>query len=60
MIKVSVLIPVYKVEQYIEQCLRSVLKNSIIHECEVIIVDDCSPDKSMEVVHRVLADFPAM
>lgn len=60
MIKVSILIPVYKVEQYIEQCLRSLFANTIIHECEVIIVDDCSPDKSMEVVHRVLADFPAM
>ena len=60
MIKVSILIPVYKVEQYIEQCLRSLFVNTIIHECEVIIVDDCSPDKSMEVVHRVLADFPVM
>ena len=57
---ISILIPVYKVEQYIEQCLRSLFANTIIHECEVIIVDDCSPDKSMEVVHRVLADFPAM
>ena len=58
--KISVLVPVYKVEQYIEQCLRSLLSNTIIKECEVIVVDDCSPDKSMEVVHHVLKDFLAM
>ncbi|MBQ8384860.1 MAG: glycosyltransferase family 2 protein [Spirochaetaceae bacterium] len=58
--KVSVLVPVYRVERYIEQCLRSLLSNTIINDCEVILVDDCSPDKSMEVVIRVLKDFPAM
>ncbi len=58
--KISVLIPVYKVEQYIEQCLRSLLSNTIIQECEVIIVDDRSPDKSMQVVRRVLEEFPAL
>ncbi|MCI6663721.1 MAG: glycosyltransferase [Spirochaetia bacterium] len=57
---ISILIPVYKVEQYIEQCLRSLLSNTIIKECEVIVVDDCSPDRSMEVVHHVLEDFPAL
>ena len=57
---ISILIPVYRVERYIEQCLRSLLSNTIINDCEVILVDDCSPDKSMEVVHRVLKDFPAM
>ena len=58
--KISVLVPVYKVEQYIEQCLRSLLSNTIINDCEVIVVDDCSPDRSMEVVHHVLEDFPAL
>ncbi len=58
--KISILIPVYKVERYIEQCLRSLLSNTIIQECEIIIVDDCSPDKSMEVVRRVLEEFPAL
>lgn len=57
---VSVLIPVYNVEKYIERCLVSLFSNTIINECEIVIVDDCSPDNSMEVIHYVLEKFPAM
>lgn len=57
--KISVLIPVYNVEKYIARCLRSLFANTIIADCEVIIVDDCSPDCSMKVVEDVLGEFPA-
>lgn len=57
--KISVLIPVYKVEKYVGRCLRSLFANTIIADCEVIIVDDCSPDDSMKVVADVLEEFPA-
>lgn len=42
--KVSFIIPIYKVEQYIEQCVDSVLSQSY-QDMEVILVDDGSPDK---------------
>lgn len=55
---VSVIIPVYKVEKYIQRCLESV----IAQECddfsiECIIVDDCSPDKSMVIAEKLIATY---
>lgn len=58
--KISVLIPVYNVEKYIERCIRSLIANSIINDCEVIIVNDCSPDNSMSIVRHVLGEFPEL
>ena len=57
--KISILIPVYNVEKYVARGLRSLFANTIIADCEVIIVDDCSPDGSMKVVADVLDEFPA-
>lgn len=56
--KVSVVIPVYKVEAYIERCARS-LFGQTLDAMEYIFVDDCSPDASIEILQRVLADYPA-
>lgn len=46
--KVSVIIPAYNCENYIRECLNSVVNNSY-RNIEVIIVDDCSDDKTGEV-----------
>lgn len=46
--KVSVIIPVYKVEAYINQCVDSVLIQSY-HNLEIILVDDGSPDNCPEI-----------
>lgn len=43
--------PVYKVEQYIEQSLTSVL-NQTFTDFEVILVDDCSPDDSIKIAQN--------
>lgn len=52
---ISIIVPVYKVENYIRQCLESILEqvsNDFFIEC--ILVDDCSPDKSMEIAKDVV------
>lgn len=54
--KVSIIIPVYKVEKYIERCLLSAL-NQTWTELEIILVNDCTPDDSMKVVECVLASY---
>ena len=46
--KISVLIPVYNVEKYVRRCLFSVLNQTMQEGVEVIIVNDCTPDHSME------------
>ena len=48
---VSVVVPVYAVEQYIDECLTSILGQTYPH-LEVVIVDDGSPDGSMDIVAR--------
>jgi glycosyltransferase involved in cell wall biosynthesis len=53
MTKVSIIIPVYNVEPYIERCLLSVL-NQTYDNIEIILVDDCGQDNSMEVANRVI------
>ena len=55
--KVSILIPVYKVEKYIERCARSVFEQTF-GDLEIIFVDDCSPDNSITILKRVLEDYP--
>ncbi len=43
---ISVIVPVYKVEQYLPRCLRSIEEQTIFPELEVFLVDDGSPDGS--------------
>lgn len=46
---VSVIIPIYNVEQYIEKCLDSVI-NQTYKDLEIICVNDCSPDNSAQIL----------
>lgn len=54
-IKVSVIIPVYNVEKYIEECMESVV-NQTLEEIEIIIVNDGTQDNSMKKIERFLSD----
>lgn len=51
MAKISVIIPVYKVERYLERCLESVMKQTF-QEWEVICVNDGSPDNSVDILKK--------
>ncbi len=57
MIKVSVVIPVYKVEKYLPACLDSVL-NQTLQDIEVICIDDASPDRCPEMLDGYAARNP--
>lgn len=52
--KISVLIPVYNVEKYVERCLLSILNQTMQEGVEVIIVNDCTPDRSMDIIREML------
>lgn len=55
--KVSVIIPVYKAEQFISKCAQTLFAQTL-DDIEFIFVDDCSPDKSIDIMLNVLDDFP--
>lgn len=51
---VSIIVPVYNVEKFIESCARSLFEQTIRSRIEYIFVDDCSSDGSVEVLRRVI------
>ena len=54
--KVSVVIPVYKVEAFIERCVASLFEQTL-QDVEYIFVDDASPDGSMQILHNTLKKY---
>ncbi len=57
--KLSLIIPVYKVEPFIYQCLDSIRSQyKPEYSLEVILVNDGTPDRSMEVVQPLLKEMP--
>ena len=57
-IKVSVIIPIYKAELFIERCVRSLMEQTMKDDIEFVFVNDCTPDKSMQILKRILDDYP--
>ena len=53
---VSIIVPIYNVEKYIERCVRSLFEQTS-DNIEYIFVDDCSPDQSMEIVRRLINEY---
>ena len=51
MTKVSIIVPVYNVEQYLEKCLNS-LVNQTIKDFEIIIVNDGTKDSSQKIIDK--------
>ena len=54
--KVSVIIPVYGVEKYIERCADSLFQQTL-NDIEYIFVDDCTPDRSIELLKRKIEEY---
>lgn len=55
--KLSIIIPVYHVAPYIEDCLRSVMRQTYQGAMECLIVDDCGTDDSMAIAERTIATY---
>lgn len=55
--KVSVIVPFYNVEGYIEKCLET-LVNQTLEDIEIILVNDGSKDRSIEIVNKFLEAYP--
>ena len=55
---ISIIIPIYNVEKYVAECLNSVISQTYDHsKIECIIVNDCTPDKSMDIVNKIIGKY---
>jgi glycosyltransferase involved in cell wall biosynthesis len=54
---VSIIIPVYNVEQYIERCIRSLFEQTFA-ELEFVFVNDSTPDNSIKILEKVIDEYP--
>ena len=57
MSKVSIIVPIFRVEKFIEHCARSLFEQTY-QDVEYIFVNDCSPDNSVKILKSVLLSFP--
>ena len=55
--KVSVVVPVYNTEKYLDICLNS-LVNQTIDDIEIIIVNDGSTDNSIKIIKKYMKQYP--
>ena len=54
---VSIIVPVFNVEPYVAGCARS-LFGQTLKDIEFLFIDDCSPDRSIDILREVLEEFP--
>lgn len=57
MVKVSVIVPVYNVEQYLDKCLHT-LVNQTLTDMEIIIVNDGATDNSQKIIDEYASKYP--
>lgn len=58
MILISIIVPVYNVAPFVERCITSIIEQENSGaSIECIIIDDCSPDNSMDIIHSLLKDY---
>lgn len=55
--KVSVIVPVYGVEKFVEHCAVSLMEQTL-DGIECIFVDDCSPDNSVDIIRDIISRYP--
>ncbi len=55
---VSVIVPVYGVERFVERCAVSLFEQTLTDGLEIIFVDDASPDRSIAIIEETLSRYP--
>lgn len=54
--KVSVIIPIYNVEQYIERCVRSLFEQTL-DDIEFVFINDSTPDNSITILDKLVEEY---
>ncbi len=59
MYRISIIIPCYNAEKYIDECMQSILKQtSGLENLEIILVDDASTDRTPEILKKYEQEYP--
>lgn len=58
MVKISVIVPIYNVASFIEHCVDTLMGQTLKEEVEFIFVNDATPDKSIEILCRIIERYP--
>lgn len=57
-LKISVIIPIYNVQNFIKRCACSLFEQTMCDGVEFIFVNDATPDKSMEILYATIKEYP--
>lgn len=55
--KISVIVPIYNAEPYIERCVHSLMEQTL-NEIEYIFINDCTPDNSFTILKELISKYP--
>lgn len=58
MINVSIVVPVYNAEVYIERCAISLFEQTTMNNIEFVFINDCTRDSSMDILKQTLLNYP--
>lgn len=53
----SLIVPIYNAENYIEKCIISICEQTL-EKFEIILIDDCSPDNSLNIAKKIIDNYP--
>ena len=53
-VDVSIIIPIYNVQDFLVECLESVIKQTYSGNMECILVDDCGTDNSIAIAEQII------
>ena len=57
--KLSIIVPMYNVEKYIQRCLSSIINNKgFLENCELIVVNDGTKDNSESIARKIIEGLP--
>lgn len=59
MVKITAIVPIYNSEKYLENCLDSLL-NQTLKEIQVILINDGSTDNSQEIINKYVKNYPSI
>jgi len=57
-IKVSVIVPVYNLQEYVESCINGLATQKTNFDFEIIVIDDCSTDNSWQLLQNLKQQYP--